>query len=88
MLDFQLVQAPFRFGVDEGTDPKQVPFGTLLTAQNVVWEKSGRLQKRQGTTTLTTSVVDDGSISSASRLITRGSELALTNGSKIYSYTS
>lgn len=88
MLDFQLSQAPFRFGVDEGTDPKQVPFGTLLVAENVVWEKSGRLQKRQGTTTLTTSIVGGGSLSTASRLLTRGSELCVISNGKIYAYTS
>jgi hypothetical protein len=79
VLDFQLVQAPFRFGVDEGTDPKQVPFGTLLTAQNVVWQKSGRLQKRFGTESL-------GEVPDAKRLLVRGNELLITDGSKIYSY--
>lgn len=88
MLDFQLVPFPFRYGVDEGTDPKQVPPGTLLTAENVVWLKSGCLQKRQGTTVLTSSIVGGGSISSASRLFTRGNELCLISSGKVYAYTS
>lgn len=87
MLDFQLVQAPFRFGVDEGNDPKQVPFGTLLTAQNVVWLKSGRLQKRFGVSAISSSIVGGGSLSSAERLIVRGDELALVDGTNLYSYT-
>jgi hypothetical protein len=36
-LEFQLVQAAFRVGLAEGTDPHQVPAGTLLTAENVEW---------------------------------------------------
>ncbi len=88
MLDFQVVQAPFRFGVEEGVDPKQVPFGTLLTAKNVVWVKTGRLQKRQGVTALSTGIVGGGSISSAARLLVRGDELALIDGNKLYSRSS
>jgi hypothetical protein len=88
MLDFQVVQAPFRFGVEEGIDPKQVPFGTLLTAKDVVWKKSGRLEKRYGTQILSSSIVGGGSLSAASRLVVRGDELALTDGSTLYGYTS
>lgn len=86
-LAFQLVQAPFRFGLEEGQDPKQVPFGTLLTAENVVWKKSGRLEKRQGTETITSAISGGGSITSAKRLIVRGGELCLTDGATFYSYT-
>lgn len=85
-LDFQLVQAPFRFGVEEGVDPKQVPFGTLLTAENVEWVKSGRLQKRNGISALTQDISGGGTISAAKRLVVRGDELALIDGSKLYSY--
>jgi hypothetical protein len=87
VLEFSLSQAPFRYGVEEGVDPKQVPFGTLLTAQNVVWVKSGRLQKRQGVTALSTGIVGGGNVSSARRLFVRGSELGLTNGETAYSLT-
>jgi hypothetical protein len=80
MLDFQLVQAPFRYGIDEGTDPKQVPFGTLVRAKNVCWLKSGRLQKRQGTTSL-------GTVTGATRLFTRGDdELCVVADNLVHSY--
>ena len=88
MLEFQLQQAPMRLGLAEGADPHQVPFGTLTTAENVCWDKSGRAQKRYGTSNLTTSISGGGNISAASRLITRGSELAVTDGSTLYSYSS
>ena len=81
MLDFQLVQAPFRFGVEEGIDPKQVPFGTLLVAENVVWKKSGRIEKRNGVSFL-------GGLSGIKRLIVRGDELAATDGANIHTFTS
>lgn len=86
-LQFQIAQAPFRLGLAEGVDPHQAPFGTLMKAENACWTKTGQLAKRLGTQALTTSIIGGGSLSGATRLITRGSELALTDGSQIYSYT-
>lgn len=90
-LQRQLLQTGFRFGLDEGTDPHQVPFGTLTRAENVRWLKSGRLDKRYGTASLLTSIVGGGSITAASRLFTRGNELCLISagaagGQYLYSY--
>jgi hypothetical protein len=87
LLEFQVSHAPFRGGIDEGTDPKQVPFGTLLTAKNVVWEKSGRLQKRCGATPLSAAIVGGGSISAAKRLVVRGTELSVVTGTAFYTKT-
>lgn len=87
MLQFQLVTAPFRLGIDEGTDPKQVPLGTLTRAENVVWQKTGRLQKRLGTSLLTNAIVGGGAITTGARLISRGEELALIDGTLLYSLT-
>lgn len=87
MLQFQNVQTGFRFGIDEGTDPHQVPPGTLLTAENVVWKKSGRLQKRFGTAAISQSITGGGSLAACTRLMTRGTELALIDGSSIYAYS-
>lgn len=88
MLEFALQQTPMRFGLAEGVDPHQVPFGTLVTAENACWDRSGRIQKRRGISTLIASILGGGSITSASRLVVRGTELALTNGTNLYSYTS
>lgn len=82
-LDWTLQQAPMRFGLAEGVDPHQVPLGTLTTAENVCWDRSGRIQKRFGCTTLQ---FTGGP--SLSRLIVRGNELACTDGTSIYSYVS
>lgn len=86
MLRFQLSQAPLRFGLAEGVDPHQVPFGTLLTAENACWVKSGCLGKRSGSAALTQNITGGGTITAAKRLIVRGDELALTTGSNLYSY--
>lgn len=88
MLQFSLVQAPLRFGLAEGTDPRLVPFGTLLTAENCIWEKQGRIAKRLGSTALTSSIVGGGTITAGARLGVRAGELWLTTGSTLYSYTS
>lgn len=87
MLDFQLQQMPFRFGLAEGVDPRQAPPGTLLTAENVVWKQSGRLEKRFGTAALVATIIGGGSIVAASRLFARGSELCLIDGERLYAYS-
>lgn len=86
-LDFQLVQAPFRFGIEEGIDPKQVPVGTLTRAENVVWLKSGRLQKRYGITNLVRTVLGGSDISEASRLLVRDGQLGLISSNTLYTYS-
>ena len=35
----QYIQLPFKAGIDEGTDPKQLPAGTLKVGQNVRQDK-------------------------------------------------
>ena len=86
-LEFTLVQAPMRLGLAEGVEPHQTPFGTLTTAENVCWSKTGLLEHRLGTRAIATTIVGGGSLASASRLIVRDNELALTNGESIYSHT-
>jgi hypothetical protein len=88
VLERQTVQAPMRFGLDEGTDPHQVPFGTLLTAENCRWARTGTIGKRFGTTALGMGIVGGGSIAAAARLVVRDTELALTDGTSLYSSTS
>lgn len=86
MLEFQVTQANFKFGVAEDQEPHQVPPGTLLTAENVVWKKSGRIEKRLGSTALTRSVIGGGTLSAAARLFTRGDELCVIDGASLYAY--
>lgn len=86
-LQFQLQQMPFRYGLAEGVDPRQAPAGTLMTAENVAWKQSGRIEKRLGTTSLVTTAISGSAIAAASRLFTRGDELCLIDGSSLYAYS-
>lgn len=85
MLDFQIQQAPMRLGLAEGVEPHQAPFGTLTNAENACWTKAGLLEKRLGTQAFTTLKYGGGSVAAAKRLLTRGDELCLIDGSNIYS---
>ncbi len=87
MLDFSVSQYPFRFGLAEGVEPHQVQPGTLMTAENVVWKKAGRLEKRFGVSALVATIISGGSIAAASRLFARGDELCLVDGSNLYAYS-
>lgn len=80
-------QFPLAAGIEEGKDPKLLPPGALLVLQNSFWRKEGRVDKRAGTQGLEKSIVGGGSLSAAMRLITRGEELALTDGNTLYSHT-
>lgn len=84
-LAFSILQAPFRFGLSEGVDPRQVPPGTLTTAENVVWRQSGRVEKRPGTVALGPGIVTGAGVK---RLFTRGNELCATDGQYLYGYAS
>lgn len=88
MLDFQLKQAPFRFGLAEGDDPHAVPFGVLTRLENYVWKKTNRVEKRLGTEWLGSSKAAGGNLSAAVRLFSRGTELCLLDGDNLFSYSS
>lgn len=86
-LAFSILQAPFRFGLSEGVDPRQVPPGTLTTAENVVWRQSGRVEKRPGTSVLPTTILSGGSVTAARRIFTRGPELCVVDGNNLHAYS-
>ncbi len=80
MIDFQLKQTAFQFGLAEGTDPHAVPFGVLSTLENFVWTKSSCVRKRLGVTIL------PDTVPSAKRIFSRGSELCVIDGTHLHSY--
>ncbi len=82
-LPSQILQFPFRYGLSEGTDPKQAPPGTLTRAQNVVWNKSRRIEKRPGTRALPVLDVSEGK-----RIFTRGTELCVIDGTNLSAFSS
>jgi hypothetical protein len=82
----QLLQFDLRAGIDEGTDPKLLPPGTLTQLVNGVWRKEKRIDKRHGTAGLGKTCVTGSDVAAGKRLFARGDELCLVDGSYLYSY--
>ncbi len=87
----EVMQFPFR-GIDQSDDPKALPPGTLLTAENCAMDKGRRLCKRRGTTGLTRATFDAGvagsNLSTANHLLTRGDDLAIVDPEYSRTYSS
>lgn len=84
-----IMQVPFRVGLDEGTDPSQIPPGTLTYVRNGVWNKLGRLETRQGSDALPTSQLDGGAVAGTiARVLARDAELLTTDGATLFSFSS
>lgn len=81
-----ILQFPFRSGVNEALDPKSTPPGTLARLENCVQRKEGLVQKRFGTAGLSKSLVGGGTLSAAKRLIVRGNELSVFDGTNLHTY--
>lgn len=77
-----VLQFPFALGVDEYVDPKTAPPGTLTTCVNLEWTQEGQLAKRAGTR-----VLADAGLATIRRIIVRGSELCVTDGKSLLSYS-
>lgn len=81
------LQITFR-GVDEGSDPKSLPPGTLLRAENVRMDKARRLAKRYGTATLAGGTIDGtAEIVAGKRFILGGASPAVFDGNIAYAYS-
>jgi hypothetical protein len=72
-------------GLNEGDDPKNLPPGTLLRAENCAMDKARRLVKRPGTTGLLQTAIG-ATISSGKRFVTNGKSLAITDGENLWTY--
>ena len=79
------ISLPFVKGVDEKSSGKTIEPGALLTAQNVQFEKTGQIKKREGFDQLGATKVGGGSVSSASGIAQYGDETLLFDGSNVYS---
>lgn len=84
----EVFQIPLRLGLTEGTDPKNVPPGTVLVAENVRQPKVGRLGKRWGSSVLVRTILGGGSIAAGARLLTYGDGVSIVDERDAYSYVS
>jgi hypothetical protein len=75
-------------GLDTKSDKKTVLPGKLLRAENVVFKKRNRLDKRPGYELLSHSDVSGADLPSGDSLATFNDELLLYGGQKLYSYAS
>lgn len=84
----ELIQVPFTRGVDEAADPKGLAPGTPLAIENGYFDKTGRLVTRPGMSALAATTVAGGTITAGERLITRGDDLCVFDGTYLYAYSS
>jgi hypothetical protein len=85
-LPRQTISIPLGVGIDTKTDEKQVAVGKLHTLENGVFDKTGKLSKRNGLTQLSSSTTDGGTISSARGMMNYRGELDVVDDSSFYSY--
>jgi hypothetical protein len=74
-------------GVDEGSNPKALPPGTLTDDENVRMDKGRRLLKRLGTNPITRALLEGGSLSAGLRLVSRGDDLTVYDGEYLRTYS-
>lgn len=85
MLQKQNVSVVLGTGLDTKNDPKTLQAG-LLSAENVVVQKTGELRKRNGYVSLGTEVLGGDNIDEGIRLATFDDELVMLNSRSLYSY--
>lgn len=74
-------------GIDTKTDPKQVPFGKLLNAENTTFVKPGRIQKREGFQSVSRQIIGSASsIDNGQAVMNFKQELIAFDNNNIYSY--
>ncbi len=73
-------------GIEEGSDPKNLPPGTLLRAENCAMDKTRRLCKRDGTVGLVKTALAGSNIAAGTRLISSGKDTSLTDGATAWTY--
>lgn len=84
----EVINLPFGRGIEEGADPKSLAPGTPIVLLNRYVDKAGRVRKRWGVTSKVQTIVGGGSISAGKRLLTRGDDLAVFDGTTLYSWAS
>ncbi len=73
-------------GIEEGSDPKNLPPGTLLRADNCQMDKSRRLIKRGGIDEVVKTALSGADVAAGERLLTTGEDTALSDGATVHAY--
>lgn len=80
MKSGQILQFPLARGLDGDSNPKRKPVSTLKTGENIRWPRDGVIGKRFGAAELAPPP------GAPLRFITRGPELSVTDGQRLYTY--
>lgn len=88
VLEYGTIQIPFGAGLAQGIDPRVVPVGRLLDAQNAWIDKAGAVRKRHGFVLTTNAMVDAAAPAKdyARTLFSTGDELCLLGWRRLYAY--
>jgi len=86
-LNKKSVELPLIGGLDTKTDDKQIKVGKLLSAQNIVYKKPGKIEKRDGFQDLGKTIIDNGQqITDGQALMTYKDELLAFDKEDVYSH--
>jgi hypothetical protein len=80
-LEWRNIDLPFAQGLDQKSDPLQIPVGKLSTCENGRFVKGGRIEKRKGFTAMT------GSATAACAVQPLGDQLVRLDGETAYTYS-
>lgn len=83
----QIVPIVFSQGIDTKTDESKLPIGRLEAAENIIFETTTALRKRNGYTQISDYLFSGSKISSLSRLASFGDELLAFDDETLYSYS-
>lgn len=85
-LQRQIFPVPFARGLSQKADPKQLGMGNLLKLENGVWNKTGRIDKRNGFNALPRTTTSSETITKGESVAVYNDELLLFNGEEVFSY--
>lgn len=85
-LSRQTIDIPFG-GLNTKVDPKLLPLGKSLALENAEFSNVVSLNKRNGYTELSRSILGGGAPSTSKVLSTLGDDLVMNDGSTLYSYS-
>jgi hypothetical protein len=86
-LEAQLLEVPFRKGLDTKTNAKLVLAGTLLALENGIFTEAGTIKKRNGYIPLAKDILGAARIQAGEALAHYNQELLLFNSGEVYSFS-
>ena len=86
-LQKQKIAMPFLNGIDTKSDDKQSQLGTLLSAENTIFEKPGKLLKRTGFEQITPYNISGEKIENIRSITSYFDELNIVTNSNFYTYS-